>query len=92
MEPIYLNFATGTWGLLQNNETTIVDLKSNERSQEESLTEDQLHTYALGYKELTGRNADFVEIYELKERDAKKRSVDDVLRLSVFLCKLPFCI
>ena len=36
------------------DETTIVDLKSNERSQQEDVTEHQLHTYALGYKELTG--------------------------------------
>ena len=59
------------------NETTIVDLKSSERSQDEEVTETQLHTYALGYKELTGRDADFVEIYELEERRAKPRTVDD---------------
>ena len=59
------------------NETTIVDLKSNESSQRENVTEDQLHTYALGYKELTGRDADFVEIYELRERDPKRRPVDE---------------
>ena len=59
------------------NETTIVDLKSNEGSQEEQVTELQLHTYALGYRELTGRNADYVEIYELAERNPIPRSVDD---------------
>lgn len=59
------------------NETTIVDLKSNERSQQEEITEMQLHTYALGYKELTGRDADFVEIYELEERNAMPRPVDE---------------
>ena len=59
------------------NETTIVDLKSNERSQQEEITEMQLHTYALGYKELTGRDADFVEIYELDERNALPRPVDE---------------
>ena len=56
---------------------TIVDLKSNERSQEEEVTEHQLHTYALGYEELTGRQADYVEIYELRERRPRRRSVDD---------------
>jgi len=45
------------------NETTIVDLKSNDRAQPEEVTETQLHVYALGYQELTGRSADFVEIY-----------------------------
>ena len=58
-------------------ETTIVDLKSNERSQQEEITEAQLHTYALGYKELTGRDADFVEIYELAERRQRPRPVDE---------------
>ena len=59
------------------DETTIVDLKSNERSQQEEVTENQLHTYALGYKELTGRDADFVEIYELDERRSLPRPVDE---------------
>ena len=58
-------------------ETTIVDLKSNERSQQEEVTEAQLHTYALGYKELTGRDADFVETYQLAERRAIPRAVDE---------------
>ena len=59
------------------DETTIVDLKSNEGSQQEAVTEMQLHTYALGYKELTGQDADFVEIYELEERNAQPRAVDE---------------
>ena len=59
------------------DEVTIVDLKSNERTQEEDVTEHQLHTYVLGYKELTGRDADYVEIYELQERRPKRRSVDE---------------
>ena len=58
-------------------EVTIVDLKSNEGSQEEQVTEHQLHTYALGYEELTGRDADYVEIYELREGRGKPRPVDE---------------
>lgn len=58
-------------------ETTIVDLKSNDRAQPEAVTETQLHSYALGYRELTGRDADLVEIYELDERRRKPRSVDE---------------
>ena len=61
---------------IDTNETTIVDLKSSERAQAEDVTETQLHTYALGYKELTGNDADFVEIYELDEGKRKQRSVD----------------
>lgn len=62
---------------LDTDEVTIVDLKSSERSQAEEVTETQLHVYALGYQELTGRRADYVEIYELDERKRKPRSVDD---------------
>lgn len=58
------------------NETTIVDLKSNDRAQPEDITEAQLHIYALGYQELTGKNADLVEIYELDARKRNPRAVD----------------
>ena len=62
---------------IDTGETTIVDLKSSDRAQPEDVTETQLHVYALGYQDLTGRNADYVEIYELDERKRKPRSVDD---------------
>lgn len=62
---------------VDTDEVTIVDLKSNDRAQAESVTETQLHIYALGYQELTGRPADYVEIYELDEQKQKRRSVDD---------------
>jgi DNA helicase-2/ATP-dependent DNA helicase PcrA len=61
---------------IDTGETTIVDLKSSERAQPEVVTETQLHIYALGYRELTGRDADQVEIYELDDRKRKPRSVD----------------
>jgi DNA helicase-2/ATP-dependent DNA helicase PcrA len=62
---------------IDTGETTIVDLKSNDRAQPEDVTETQLHVYALGYQELTGRRADYVQIYELDDRRPKTRSVDD---------------
>lgn len=62
---------------LDTGETTIVDLKSSERAQTEDVTDLQLHTYALGYRELTGRDADYVETYELDEGNRKPRSVDE---------------
>jgi DNA helicase-2/ATP-dependent DNA helicase PcrA len=61
------------------DEIAIVDLKSTERAQAEELTEAQLHIYALGYRELTGRDADFVETYELDTQTRKPRAVDDEL-------------
>jgi DNA helicase II / ATP-dependent DNA helicase PcrA len=62
---------------IDTDETTIVDLKSSDRAQAEEVTETQLHVYALGYQDLTGRRPDYVEIYELDERKRKPRSVDD---------------
>jgi DNA helicase II / ATP-dependent DNA helicase PcrA len=62
---------------IDTGETTIVDLKSTDRAQPEQVTETQLHIYALGYRELTGRRPDYVEIYELDEGKRKPRSVDD---------------
>ena len=62
---------------LDTGDVSIVDLKSKERAQAEDITEAQLHIYALGYQELTGRRADFVEIYDLEERRRKPRPVDD---------------
>ena len=62
---------------IDKDEVTIVDLKSSDRAQAEEVTETQLHVYALGYQDLTGRPADYVEIYELDERKRKPRSVDD---------------
>lgn len=62
-----------------SGDVAIVDLKSNERAQAEALTEAQLHIYALGYRELTGHDADFVETYELDQQRRKARSVDEDL-------------
>ncbi len=62
---------------VDTGEVTIVDLKSNERAQSESVTEAQLHIYALGYRELTGRDADYVETYELDKQKQTTRSVDE---------------
>ncbi|MGJ5137223.1 ATP-dependent helicase [Bradyrhizobium oligotrophicum] len=62
---------------IDTDEVCIIDLKSNDRAQAEAVTETQLHIYALGYQELTGRRADYVEIYELDDQRQKRRSVDD---------------
>jgi DNA helicase II / ATP-dependent DNA helicase PcrA len=62
---------------VDTGEVTIVDLKSNDRVQADDVTEAQLHIYALGYQELTGRRADYVEIYELEDQKQKRRSVGD---------------
>jgi DNA helicase-2/ATP-dependent DNA helicase PcrA len=53
-------------------ETTIVDFKSKEDVQKQAVSMDQLSLYALGYKELTGETADFLEIYNLDENVGQK--------------------
>jgi DNA helicase-2/ATP-dependent DNA helicase PcrA len=63
-------------------EIAIVDLKSSDRAQTEDLTDAQLHIYALGYRELTGRDADYVETYLLDDQTRRSRSVDnDFIRM-----------
>lgn len=49
------------------NQIIIIDFKSTDRAQAEDVTRDQLHIYALGYQQLTGKPADLVEIYNLDE-------------------------
>ena len=63
---------------LDTGETCIVDFKSTERAQSESVTRDQLHVYALGYQELTGTRADnIVEILNLDRNAQNVREVID---------------
>ena len=61
------------------NEVTIVDFKSNGQTQGETVTENQLNTYALGYRQLTGRDADNLEIYELDDGARHSRPVQEDL-------------
>lgn len=65
---------------LDTEELAIVDFKSTERAQEEDVTRDQLHVYALGYEELTGENADVIEVLNLDAGGKSHRDqVDDSL-------------
>ncbi len=59
------------------NEIAIVDLKSNKDAQAPELTDNQLNIYALGYRELTGRDAHFLETYQLDKQERVSRSVHD---------------
>jgi DNA helicase-2/ATP-dependent DNA helicase PcrA len=63
------------------NQTSIIDFKSVQRAQPEEVTRVQLDIYAMGYKALTGRNPDLVEIYNLDKGAAgcKRETVDDDL-------------
>lgn len=60
------------------HQVIIIDFKSTDRAQDEDVTRDQLHIYALGYQQLTGQPADLVEIYNLDEgRGASRRELVD---------------
>ncbi|MHC9290817.1 ATP-dependent helicase [Mycobacterium sp. LTG2003] len=69
---------------LDSNELAIVDFKSTARAQDEDVTRDQLHVYAVGYEELTGERADLVEVLNLDEQGKTTREVvDDPLLVAV---------
>jgi len=50
---------------MDTGEVVIVDFKSDERAQAEDVTRRQLHVYAAGYKRLTGKNANLIEVHNL---------------------------
>jgi DNA helicase II / ATP-dependent DNA helicase PcrA len=68
---------------MDTKELVIVDFKSTERAQEEEVTSTQLHIYALGYKELTGKSADLIEIYNLDHGITKREEVDSELEQQI---------
>jgi len=58
------------------NETIVVDFKSTQRAQDENVTRQQLHIYAMGYKELTGKLADLIEIHNLDQGGTNREEVN----------------
>jgi DNA helicase-2/ATP-dependent DNA helicase PcrA len=69
---------------LDTGEVAIVDFKSSERAQAEDVTRDQLHVYAVGYQELTGKSADLIEVLNLDEKGKTTREpVNDPLLTAV---------
>jgi DNA helicase-2/ATP-dependent DNA helicase PcrA len=62
---------------LDTDEVSIVDFKSSERAQAEDVTRLQLHTYAMGYRQLKGEDADLVEIHNLDEKGKNVRELVD---------------
>jgi DNA helicase-2/ATP-dependent DNA helicase PcrA len=60
-------------------EVVIVDFKSDERAQAEDITRKQLHVYAVGYKQLTGKNADLIEVHNLDKGGAAREEVSERL-------------
>jgi len=54
--------------------TYIVDFKSAKDAQKENMSMVQLSLYALGYKELSGQTADFLQIFNLDEKGHSKQT------------------
>jgi DNA helicase-2/ATP-dependent DNA helicase PcrA len=55
--------------------TTIIDFKSTSDTQQYQASHDQLALYALGYQELTGEMADFLEIYNLDDNTPNREEL-----------------
>lgn len=58
-------------------ETTIMEFKSKDDVQSETITIDQLNLYALGYRELVGENADYIQVYDVEKNAPEHRSPID---------------
>ena len=67
---------------LDTGEVAIVDFKSSDRAQAEDVTRAQLHTYAMGYRQLTGADADLVEVLNLDKEGKSVREVVDAAMLN----------
>ena len=67
---------------LDTDETSVVDFKSTERAQADELTRMQLHIYAQGYRALTGKSADLVEVYNLDAGGVHREIVNPQLETS----------
>ena len=57
--------------------TVIVDYKTANKQVLQSLNTEQLKIYSLGYQRLTGKKADFVEIYQLDTGKSAREALTD---------------
>lgn len=67
---------------LDSGDVAIVDFKSTERAQDEDVTRQQLHVYAMGYRELTGTSADLIEVHNLDSKGKGTRELVDTAMLA----------
>lgn len=62
-----------------NEQIAIVDFKTANKEVVESINKEQLKIYALGYQELTGEMADYMEVYQLDSEKSIKESVTETV-------------
>jgi len=60
--------------------TTIIDFKSAEDAQKYDVSMEQLSLYAIGYQELSGEKANFLQVYNMDKNypDTKEIQIDDL--------------
>jgi DNA helicase II / ATP-dependent DNA helicase PcrA len=63
-------------------EVIIVDFKADDWVQDEIISMEQLNLYALGYQQLTGKAADIIELYNLKNGSRTQDFIDEMLLAS----------
>ena len=73
---------------LETDEIAIVDFKSTEDAQKTAITRDQLSVYALGYRELTGQNADRIQVLNLDDKGDNLNEAIDATLLSGIRAKI----
>lgn len=61
------------------HEIVVVDFKSDERAQAEEITRRQLHIYAVGYEQLSGKRPDLIEVHNLDKGGSTREVIDDKL-------------
>jgi DNA helicase-2/ATP-dependent DNA helicase PcrA len=60
-------------------EVTIVDFKTANKEVVESINKEQLKIYALGYQELTGKKADYMEVYQLNSEHSAREMITETV-------------
>lgn len=63
-----------------DTKTTIIDFKSAEDAQKYDVSMEQLSLYAIGYQELSGEKADFLQVYNMDKNypDTKEIQIADL--------------
>lgn len=62
-----------------DEQISIIDFKIVNKQAVEFINKEQLKRYALGYQELTGTTADYMEVYQLNSERSVRESITDAI-------------
>lgn len=62
-----------------DEQVAIVDFKTANKQAVESIKKEQLKIYVLGYQELTGKTADYMEVYQLNSERSVRENITDTI-------------